>query len=147
MPRKDRSDIKIGNLEKKLGLAKGAIRNPDGTDARSDKKLGTLREEYRALYGSRPVRKNATIIASAAKSTLVAVGAKKASAKKTVTSALGSTGAKKKENGTVAKPTPTAKKAYLNVAAKKSAAPKKARSKPAAASSEKKSTGATSRKK
>lgn len=46
MPRKTRSDIKIGNLEKKLGLGKGAIRNPDGTDARSDKKLGTLRQDY-----------------------------------------------------------------------------------------------------
>lgn len=47
MPRKTRSDIKVGNLEKKLGLGKGSIRNPDGTDARSDKKLGTLREEYK----------------------------------------------------------------------------------------------------
>ncbi len=46
MPRKTRSDIKIGNLEKKLGLGKGSIRNPDGTDARSDKKLGTLRNDY-----------------------------------------------------------------------------------------------------
>lgn len=46
MPRKIRSDIKIGNLEKKLGLDKGAIRNPDGSDARSDKKLGTLRKDY-----------------------------------------------------------------------------------------------------
>lgn len=46
MARKTRSDIKIGNLEKKLGLDKGAIRNPDGSDARSDKKLGTLRKDY-----------------------------------------------------------------------------------------------------
>lgn len=46
MPRKIRSDIKIGNLEKKMGLDSGAIRNPNGTDARSDKKLGTLRKEY-----------------------------------------------------------------------------------------------------
>jgi hypothetical protein len=46
MARKIRSDIKIGNLEKKLGLENGAIRNPNGTDARSDKKLGTLRQEY-----------------------------------------------------------------------------------------------------
>lgn len=44
--RKIRSDIKVGTLEKKLGLAPGAIRNPDGTDARSDKKLGTLRIEF-----------------------------------------------------------------------------------------------------
>lgn len=44
--RKVRSDIKVGNLEKKLGLEPGAIRNPDGSDARSDKKLGTLRNEF-----------------------------------------------------------------------------------------------------
>ena len=47
MGRKIRSDIKIGNLEKKLGLKPGAIRNADGSDARSDKKLGTLRKEQR----------------------------------------------------------------------------------------------------
>jgi hypothetical protein len=46
MSRQIRSDIKIGNLEKKLGLENGAIRNPNGTDARSDKQLGTLRKEY-----------------------------------------------------------------------------------------------------
>lgn len=55
-PRKVRSDIKIGNLEKRLGLDKGAIRNPDGTDARSDKKLGTLRAEYQRMYGGPAVR-------------------------------------------------------------------------------------------
>lgn len=59
-PRKVRSDIKIGNLEKKLGLDKGAIRNPDGTDARSDKKLGTLRAEYQRLYGGPAVRAGST---------------------------------------------------------------------------------------
>ena len=42
-PPKVRGDITIGNLEKKLGLEPGSIRNPDGTDARSDKKLKTLR--------------------------------------------------------------------------------------------------------
>lgn len=57
MARKIRSDIKIGNLEKKLGLSKGAIRNPDGTDARSDKKLGTLRDEYSRQFSGPPVRK------------------------------------------------------------------------------------------
>lgn len=51
-----RSDIKIGNLEKKLGLAKGAIRNPDGSDARSDKRLGTLRKEYERYFAGPPVR-------------------------------------------------------------------------------------------
>lgn len=44
-PRKIRADIKVGNLEKKLGLPKGTIRNPDGRDTRDDKKLGTLRKE------------------------------------------------------------------------------------------------------
>jgi hypothetical protein len=140
MPRKDRSDIEIGNLEKKLGLAKGAIRNPDGTDARSDKKLGTLREEYRALYGSRPVRKNATIIAAATKPVPVASGTKKATAKKVVASVSGSTSTKKKAVGTVAKQAATA-------VAKNSTAPKKAASKPAAASPVKKSAGSISRKK
>lgn len=46
MARKVRSDIKVGNLEKKLGVAPGTITNPDGSDARSDKKLGTLRKEF-----------------------------------------------------------------------------------------------------
>jgi hypothetical protein len=43
--RKVRSDIKVGTLEKKLGVKAGTIRNPDGSDARSDKRLGTLRKE------------------------------------------------------------------------------------------------------
>jgi hypothetical protein len=47
MARKIRSDIRIGTLEKKLGLKPGAIRNADGTDARSDKRLGTLRKEQK----------------------------------------------------------------------------------------------------
>jgi len=45
MPRKIRRDIKVGTLEKRLGLKAGAIRNPDGSDARSDKRLGTLRKQ------------------------------------------------------------------------------------------------------
>jgi len=52
--RKTRGDIRVGNLEKKLGLEPGSIRNPDGSDARSDKKLKTLREEFnKAKKGSR----------------------------------------------------------------------------------------------
>jgi hypothetical protein len=47
MGRKVRSDIKVGTLEKKLGLEPGAIRNADGSDARSDKKLATLRKEFK----------------------------------------------------------------------------------------------------
>lgn len=45
MARKIRSDIKVGNLEKKLGVAPGTFRNPDGRDTRSDKLLKTLRKE------------------------------------------------------------------------------------------------------
>ncbi len=44
--RKDRSDIQVGNLEKKHKLEPGTIRNPDQTDARSDKELGSLHREY-----------------------------------------------------------------------------------------------------
>jgi len=62
-----RSDIKIGNLEKKLGLAKGAIRKPDGTDARSDMRLGTLRKEYERYYAGPPVRMSASQQAAADK--------------------------------------------------------------------------------
>jgi hypothetical protein len=43
--RKVRSDIRIGTLEKKLGVKPGTIRNPDGSDARSDKSLGALRRQ------------------------------------------------------------------------------------------------------
>lgn len=45
MARRIRSDIKIGNLEKKLGIPAGSFRNTDGRDTRSDKLLGTLRKE------------------------------------------------------------------------------------------------------
>lgn len=45
MPRKIRSDIKIGNLEKKLGVKPGSFRNPSGRDIRSDKRLGTMRKQ------------------------------------------------------------------------------------------------------
>ncbi|QKZ15573.1 hypothetical protein [Spirosoma sp. KUDC1026] len=44
--RKDRSDIQVGNLEKKHDLVPGTVRNPDQTDARSDKELGNLQREY-----------------------------------------------------------------------------------------------------
>lgn len=44
--RKDRSDIQVGNLEKKRSLKPGTVRNTDDTDARSDKELGTLQREY-----------------------------------------------------------------------------------------------------
>jgi hypothetical protein len=45
MARKDRSDQTVGGHEKKHGLGAGAIRNADGRDTRSDKKIGTIRKE------------------------------------------------------------------------------------------------------
>lgn len=45
MARKIRSDCTVGTLEKKYGLPPGTIRNPDGRDTRSDKKVGTIRKE------------------------------------------------------------------------------------------------------
>lgn len=44
--RKVRSDCRVGTLEKTRGLPAGSIRNLNGRDARSDKKIGTLRKEY-----------------------------------------------------------------------------------------------------
>lgn len=43
--RKIRSDSTVKSAEKRLGL-KDSIENPDGTNARSDKKIGTLRKEF-----------------------------------------------------------------------------------------------------
>ena len=43
-PRKIRSDSTVGAAEKRLGVKDG-IRNKDGSNARSDKKIGTLRKE------------------------------------------------------------------------------------------------------
>lgn len=45
MARKDRSDQTVGSHEKKHGLPPGTIRNPNGRDARSDKKIGTIRKQ------------------------------------------------------------------------------------------------------
>lgn len=47
-PRKTRSDCTVGSFEKKHGLPSGTIRNTDGRDTRSDKKIGTIRKEYEA---------------------------------------------------------------------------------------------------
>lgn len=44
--RKTRSDCRVGIFEKTRGIPAGSIRNPNGRDARSDKKIGTLRKEY-----------------------------------------------------------------------------------------------------
>jgi hypothetical protein len=45
MPRRVRSDSTVGTFEKKQGLPPGTIRNIDGRDTRSDKKIGTIRKE------------------------------------------------------------------------------------------------------
>jgi len=45
MARKDRSDMKVGTFEKKHGVPPGTVRNEDGKDTRSDKKVGTIRKE------------------------------------------------------------------------------------------------------
>jgi hypothetical protein len=44
-PHKDRSDMTVGTLEKKHGLPPSTVRNPDGRDTRSDKKVGTIRKK------------------------------------------------------------------------------------------------------
>lgn len=43
--RRTRSDCTVGSFEKKYGLPPGTIRNKDGRDTRSDKKIGTIRKE------------------------------------------------------------------------------------------------------
>lgn len=45
MPRRVRSDKRVGKLEKDLGLPPGTVRNKTGRDTRSDKKVVTIREE------------------------------------------------------------------------------------------------------
>ena len=45
--RKTRSDCRVGTFEKKNGLPPWTIRNKDGRDTRSDKKIGTIRKEAR----------------------------------------------------------------------------------------------------
>lgn len=52
MARKIRSDSTVKSAEKRLGI-KDAIRNPDGSNARSDKKIGTLRKEAARGKGKR----------------------------------------------------------------------------------------------
>ena len=42
--RKVRSDCRVGNFEKSRGLPPGTVRNDNGRDTRSDKKIGTIRK-------------------------------------------------------------------------------------------------------
>lgn len=44
--RKVRSDCRVGTFEKTRGIPAGSIRNPNGRDARSDKKISSLRRDY-----------------------------------------------------------------------------------------------------
>lgn len=44
--KKVRSDCTVGTFEKTRGLPPGTIRNIDGRDTRSDKKIGTIRKEF-----------------------------------------------------------------------------------------------------
>ncbi len=46
MPRKIRSDAKIGTIERRLWIS-GLFRNPNGRDTRSDKLLGNFRKSFR----------------------------------------------------------------------------------------------------
>lgn len=123
--RKVRSDIKIGTLEKRLGLDKGAIRNPDGTDARSDKRLGKLRAEYQSMYGA-PVRKNSAIIAAALAPKKPSTPKTKTPAKTPVKKATPAA-PKAKAPASKAKPKAPAKKATATKSAASKAAPKKSR--------------------
>lgn len=45
--RKTRSDCRVSTFEKKHGLPAGTIRNKDGRDTRSDKKIGTIRKDLK----------------------------------------------------------------------------------------------------
>ena len=51
MVRKIRSDCTVGTLEKTRGLPSGSIRNSNGIDTRSDKKVGTIRKEANKKRG------------------------------------------------------------------------------------------------
>ena len=55
MVRKVRSDCRVGSFEKSRGLPAGTVRNPNGRDTRSDKKIGTIRKEAekKNRYGGR----------------------------------------------------------------------------------------------
>ena len=47
--RQTRCDCTVVTFEKNHGLPAGPIRNKDGRDARSDKKIGTIRKEYEKI--------------------------------------------------------------------------------------------------
>lgn len=49
--RKTRSDCTVGTFERTRGLPAGTIRNSNGRDTRSDKKIGTIRKEDQKRKG------------------------------------------------------------------------------------------------
>jgi hypothetical protein len=55
--RKIRSDSTVKAAEKRLGI-KNAIRNPDGSNARGDKLIGTLRKEAAKKAGKKAAKKS-----------------------------------------------------------------------------------------
>lgn len=46
MSRSDRGDCTVGTFERKNNLPPGTIRNSNGRDTRSDKRIATIRKEY-----------------------------------------------------------------------------------------------------
>ena len=47
----------VGSLEQKLGFPPGTFRNADGRDTRSDKKIDTIRREWRRQMAQTMKRK------------------------------------------------------------------------------------------
>ncbi|WP_181162001.1 MULTISPECIES: hypothetical protein [Bacillaceae] len=45
MTKQTSDDCRLGNFEKEYELPPGTIRNRNGRDTRSDKKIGTIRKE------------------------------------------------------------------------------------------------------
>lgn len=85
MARKIRKDITVGGLEKKLQLAPGTIKNLDGSDARSDKKLETLQKETAKAAKKKVERKptaNSVTAKKATKSTTLTADQRTASRRK-----------------------------------------------------------------
>ena len=67
--RKDRSDQQVGAFEKKHGMPAGTIRNADGSDTRSDKKIGTIRKAAakKAVKVKKAVKKSVKAVKKAVK--------------------------------------------------------------------------------
>lgn len=67
--RKDRSRITVGEMEKRsTEMPPGTVRNEDGRDTRSDKKLGTVRKGAAKKSNGSSVSRSSVTNKSAAKS-------------------------------------------------------------------------------